>query len=283
MTKSNSPAASACSATSSDQVQGVFCWHELHTRDTAAANAFYCNVIGWKAQSCGDANSSGHTYTEWNNNGKVIGGMMTMPAGVPAHVPAHWALYVNVDDVDAAVARVKVLGGTVITEPFDYPHVGRIAVIADPTGAVICLYKGLPGCGNDKNVAGAAGHFCWNELLTSDPTAAEAFYKDLIGWQTWTMNTESMPYTIWSLAGRDPHDKSACVGGMMKIPPQWGAMPSAWLVYISVDDVDAAAGRVTTHGGTVCVAPMDIPGIGRFAVCTDCTGATFALYKSTHS
>lgn len=111
MTNTNSAATPGCSSTSSDQVQGVFCWHELHTRDTAAANAFYCNVIGWKTQPCGDANSSGHTYTEWNNNGKIIGGMMLMPAGVPTHVPAHWALYVNVDDVDAGVARVKVLGG----------------------------------------------------------------------------------------------------------------------------------------------------------------------------
>ncbi len=269
-------------SSAANQVPGVICWHELHTRDTARASSFYCAVIGWKAQSCGPANAAGHTYTEWNNDGALIGGMMELPATTPAQVPAHWALYANVDDVDAAAARATALGGRVVAGPFEYPQVGRIAVISDPTGATICLYKGLPGMGNDKNVAGASGHFCWNELLTSDPEVAEAFYKGVIGWQTWTMDSAAGPYTIWSLPGRDPHDKTACVGGMMKIPPQWGPMPSSWLTYISVDDVDAAVERVNANGGKVCCPAADIPGIGRFAVCTDPTGATFSLYKSVH-
>jgi predicted enzyme related to lactoylglutathione lyase len=68
---------------------------------------------------------------------------------------------------------------------------------------------------------------------------------------------------------------------MMGITPEMGTMPSNWLSYVLVDDVDAAAAKVVPNGGKVCCPPMDIPNVGRFSVVTDPTGATLALFKNT--
>ncbi len=118
------------------------------------------------------------------------------------------------------------------------------------------------------------GKFCWYELMTSDKTAAESFYRDVLGWTTQDMNGPHGTYTIVS-ASEIP------VGGMMTMPPETcaaGARPG-WSAYIAVDDVDDYAGRVKEAGGAVLRGPADIPDIARFAVVADPTGAPFNLIK----
>ncbi len=74
-------------------------------------------------------------YTEWQVNGRSVGGMMLKPPMMPAEVPPHWDVYFAVVDTDAAAARVAELGGSVLMPAMDIEP-GRFAVVADPTGAV---------------------------------------------------------------------------------------------------------------------------------------------------
>ena len=111
---------------------GSLAWNELNTRDTSTAAAFYTDVFGWDpaTSQMGDM-----VYTEWKLGGKTIGGMMTMPAQVPAEVPSHWLAYFAVADCDATVSAATGLGATVMAPPIDIPA-GRFSVLLDPAGAV---------------------------------------------------------------------------------------------------------------------------------------------------
>jgi hypothetical protein len=110
---------------------GAFCWHELQTRDTEGAKAFYGKVFGWGADT---SEMGGMKYTEWKRGDESVGGMMEMPEEIPAGTPAFWLVYFGVDDTDASVEKAAELGATVLAGPTDIPA-GRFAVIADPTGA----------------------------------------------------------------------------------------------------------------------------------------------------
>lgn len=269
---------SAAAPSATSHALGSLCWNELHTRDTARAAAFYTAVVGWKAHTC--ASTGGPAYTEWvTASGQHTGGMMAMPAEVPAGVPANWAVYITVANADEAAARAVKLGGRIVAPAFDVPKVGRMAAIADPQGAVVHILAPLPEC-KPRGPQSEPGSFCWAELLTNDPVASERFYGALFGWTVTRMPMPFGDYTLFWAAGANPESKSGCVGGMMKILPDMGPIPPNWLSYIMVDDVDAAAGRASAAGGKVCAPPTDIPGVGRFAVITDPTGATCAIFKN---
>ena len=84
----------------------------------------------------------GGSYTLFSLGGRpVAGGFLLGEEQIASGMPAHWNLYVGVADVDAKVARSKELGGTLIVGPVDIPKTGRTAAVADPTGAVICLWQ----------------------------------------------------------------------------------------------------------------------------------------------
>ncbi|MBU8934995.1 MAG: VOC family protein [candidate division Zixibacteria bacterium] len=115
---------------------GTFCWNELVTRDDEGAAKFYTELLGWKIV---DSGMPGMKYSMLNAGDKNAGGMMAMPPDVPAEVPSHWLAYITVDDVDAAAAKAKELGGTILQVPTDIPTIGRFCIIQDPTSAVVAL------------------------------------------------------------------------------------------------------------------------------------------------
>ena len=86
------------------------------------------------------------------------------------------------------------------------------------------------------------GEFCWNELMTSDTNKAEKFYSGLLGWEFQKHDMGKMVYTMISKG--DKH-----IGGMMQVPEeQKNHIPSHWMSYISVDDVDDIAKKAQTLG-----------------------------------
>lgn len=111
------------------------------------------------------------------------------------------------------------------------------------------------------------GSFGWYELTTSDPAAAEAFYKAVVGWDS-ELFSGDMPYTVLTAGGQGVAGLSA---------PQEGEAPTGWVGYVMVEDTDAAAASLQKAGGTVHYGPDDIPGVGRFAVTADPQGAAFNL------
>jgi predicted enzyme related to lactoylglutathione lyase len=125
----------------------------------------------------------------------------------------------------------------------------------------------------------STGTFVWNEIGTGDVEACKAFYSSLFDWTTREMDMGSGgTYTIFQSGGRD-------VGGLYRMKAQQQQMGVAphWLAYIGVEDVDASAHKAESMGGRVLVPPTDIPNTGRFAVLSDPTGATFAIYKGAQS
>jgi len=116
------------------------------------------------------------------------------------------------------------------------------------------------------------GHFLWHELMTSDPAAAGAFYKKVVGWWPVAWDKDSS-YTVLRCG-------KAQMGGLMEIPPEARQMgvPPCWMGYVGVTDVDETTRQVRALGGTVHKEPWDIPGVGRMAVVADPQGATFAVF-----
>ena len=107
-------------------------WNELATRDMKAATAFYTKVFPWTAQA--NDMPGGGQYTEWQIDGKSIGGGMTMGSMYPPSVPAHWMVYFVVANTDETVKKAQELGARVMSPPTDIPQ-GRMAVLTDPQSA----------------------------------------------------------------------------------------------------------------------------------------------------
>lgn len=119
----------------------TFCWHELYVPNGEEGVRFYTEALGWETQTMemGEMGS----YRMFVANGQAVAGVQaTADHPDMQNVPPHWSTYVSVDDVDARLAKVTALGGTIVVPPMDIPTVGRMALIADPQGAHIWLFKG---------------------------------------------------------------------------------------------------------------------------------------------
>jgi predicted enzyme related to lactoylglutathione lyase len=111
------------------------------------------------------------------------------------------------------------------------------------------------------------GAVSWTELTTPDPAAAQAFYGALFGWRFDAMPMPDGTYHVIKVTD------DAAIGGIMATPPQAQGTPPMWGSYVTVADCDATAAKCTSLGGKVCVGPMDIPNVGRFAMLEDPQGA----------
>jgi predicted enzyme related to lactoylglutathione lyase len=251
-----------------------FVWYELLTTDPKAAMAFYSHVIGWTTQPYADLGG----YTMWLSGQGPLGGV-TMPPE-PAEkmgAPSHWTAHVYVDDVDATVAKVRSLDGRVSVEPTDIPTIGRFAVVADPLGASINVFKPLPpqsGQGPTPHDVTKPGEFCWAELMTTDHELAFRFYSALFGWEK-ISDFDMGPggkYLIYGLGGKQ-------LGGMFTKGPAMASAPNAFLYYVQVSDLDAAVDRAKAKGGKVLNGPMGVPGGARIAQMMDPQGCAFALHE----
>jgi predicted enzyme related to lactoylglutathione lyase len=246
--------------------RGRFVWHDLMTSQPAEAQDFYTKVAGWGTQSWKD---SGFDYTMWTANGTPLGGVMD----APPNVPPHWLAYISVPDTDASAQQVASLGGRIIKPAADIPKVGRFAIVADPQGAAFSLFTPAQGPGQPE-ARPAIGEFSWHELLADDHRTAWQFYQTIFGWEK--LAEEDMgaigTYLVYGRNGQQ-------IGGMFSKSPEM-KMPSNWLHYIRVDNVDRVAGVVRNSGGTVMNGPMDVPGGDRIAQCMDPQGAAFAIHSS---
>src|SRR5438874_1938420 len=114
---------------------GTFCWIELHAPSEAEAKSFYTSLFGWTTKEI--PIPDGSNYVMFQKNGKTAAAMYENKQGHPA-----WASYVAVTSVDESAAKAKSLGGSVMMGPFDVMDAGRMAVVADPTGAAFAMWQG---------------------------------------------------------------------------------------------------------------------------------------------
>ncbi|HET9162507.1 MAG TPA: VOC family protein [Solirubrobacterales bacterium] len=244
---------------------GTPCWVDLGTPDIEKAVDFYSGLFGWEAPEGENAEQTGG-YRQAMLGGKPVAGMMPlMQEGQP---PA-WSSYVSVEDADATVAKAKQAGAAVLAEPMDVMDLGRMAVFADPTGAVIGIWQ--PGAFVGAEVVKESGAVVWNELNTRDPEAARSLYGAVFDWSFEEREFETGAYTSIESGGDS-------VGGMIDITGRApDEVPAHWLVYFAVDDVDAAVARATDAAGAVALEPFDIAEVGRIAIVKDPFEAVFAV------
>ena len=114
---------------------GQFCWNELMTRNVDKAKKFYAETIGWKFDAMPMPN--GGTYWVANAGDKPVGGIFDISAPEFGPVPESWMAYIEVDDVDARIAKAVKAGAKIMKPAFDIPKVGRIAILSEPGGAAI--------------------------------------------------------------------------------------------------------------------------------------------------
>src|SRR3954451_21615973 len=152
--------------------------------------------------------------------------------------------------------------------PMDVMTARRKGVFQEPQGAFFSVWQ--PGEHAGAQLVNEPGSLSWNELNTRDVDGSKAFYGSVFGWGAVT-HEGPMPYTEFQLGGEP-------VAGMLSMPDTMEGIPPHWLVYFAVDDADATVARCQELGGSVLMAPMDIPQ-GRFAVRADSKGAPFAVIR----
>ena len=247
---------------------GAFCWVDLATSDETNASAFYTALFGWTTEPIPMGPDS--NYVMCKLNGDYVGALYKPPAGHDGGLPPHWKCYVAVEDADANAARAAELGGMVAYPPMDVPGSGRMAILIDPTGAMVATWQAEGH--NGAGVVNEPGALIWNELMTRDTVAANDFYTALFDWTSEASQIGSHLYTMFSNDGR-PN------GGMLKIEENMGQVPPNWMPYFAVADIDASAALAVELGGNTIVPPTDIPEVGRFSVVADPQGAVFGIIK----
>lgn len=247
---------------------GAFCWADLGTPDPSAARRFYTELLNLRAEDV--PTGDGGVYTMLRKDGRAVAAFHRVRAPQAEHGPPQWLVYVNVDDVDRAAARVEPLGGRLLMRPFGLLGSGRMALLEDPTGARLALWQGDAHAG--AGVLEEPSAMCWWELNTRDAAAANRFYSELLGWIGEEREVAGNRYTTL-FAGEQT------VGGVLQMGEAWDDVPSHWMIYFRVERCDESAARAARLGGQVCVPPTDIPPVGRYAVVRDPSGASFSIVQ----
>ncbi len=266
-------------------IPGVPCWVDTSQPDPDGAAEFYSGLFGWE---CEDAmpEGSGARYYLARIRGGDVAAIGSIPEGAPQK--AAWNTYVWVDSADEAAARVREAGGTVLTEAFDVFDAGRMAVFADPEGAVFSVWQAREHRG--ARIVNEHGSVNFNNLNTRDREGARRFYGAVFGWTTLALPGG---FEAWTLPGYGDHlerddpglrgrieDAGAdpafvdVVATIMALRDDQPDLPAHWSVTFATDDADETAARAKELGGTVVAEPFDAPWV-RMTVIADPAGATF--------
>ena len=270
-------------------IPGVPCWVDTSQLDPKAAVEFYGALFGWEFEDVLPEGSEAR-YSIARIRGADVAAVGSVPEGAPPM--ATWNTYVWVESADETAAKVREVGGHVITEPFDVMDSGRMAVFSDPEGAVICAWQ--PNRHRGAKIVNEHGSLNFNGLNTRDVAGAKAFYGAVFGWETLELDGG---FEAWTLPGygdhleRDDPDVRKrveelggaqgfedVVASINPISDDQSGTPPHWSVTFAVDDADAIAERAAELGGTVVAPPFDAPWV-RMTVISDPQGATFVASK----
>jgi uncharacterized protein len=268
---------------------GVPCWIDVLQADVDATMAFYGDLFGWEFEVRTPPGAP-TTYAYARKDGLLVGGVGGPPdAGAQ---PPGWTTYVCVDSADDTAAAVVGAGGQVLAPPVDIPRSGRVALCADPAGAVFGLWQ--PAALRGAELVNAPGSWNFSDLTPRDPSEAEKFYGEVFGWECdpFEMSAGDKA-SIWRVPGygaflaeRDPElrERQAAAqapGGFADavaiLNPEAAAdAVGRWNVTFAVADADAAFERALSLGATV-VTPLFDTMYTRMGTVADPQGATLTL------
>ena len=269
--------------------EGVPCWVDTTQPDPEAAAEFYGGLFGWELEQVMPP-ESGAKYFMARIRGGDVAAVSSQPSGAPPQ--AVWNTYIAADSADDAAVRVREAGGQMLAEPFDVMDAGRMAVFADPEGAMFAVWQARQNIG--ARVVNEHGALNFNGLNTRDVEGAKAFYGAVFGWSTISLGGAG---EMWTLPGygefleRDdpgliermsgsgaPEGFADVVAAINPIGDDQPDAPAHWSVTFMVDDADGAAETAQRLGGTVVAPPVDAPWV-RLTVLADPAGATFIASK----
>jgi uncharacterized protein len=245
-------------------------WVDLSSSDPEGSRKFYSKVFGWQVEVNEDPQYGGYALAKIG--GKDVAGIG--PSQSPG-APTAWMLYIGTPNAEELSKKIQAAGGTVVAPAFDVGDQGRMAVFQDPTGAFISAWQATQMRGFQVDAPNAYG---WAELNARGIDQAIPFYQKVFGWTSKTspMGEGQPPYTEFQVDGE------SIAGGMEMNPMVPAEVPSYWMVYFNVADVDAAFRKATDAGAREMLAPQDFPG-GRFAILTDPQGASFGLLRMSEA
>jgi predicted enzyme related to lactoylglutathione lyase len=271
-------------------IPGVPCWADTQHPDPVAATEFYGGLFGWVFENVMPPESGGQYFI-----GRIRGGDVAAISGIPEGAPqmAMWNTYIWTESADDTASRVTDAGGKALMEPFDVMDAGRMAVFADPEGAVFCVWQAKEHKGS--KIVNEHGSVNFNGLNTRDAEKAKSFYGSVFGWKTLALPGG---VEFWTLPGYGDHLEEKYSPGLRKqvaevggpkgfedvvaainvIPDDQPDTPAHWSVTFATEDADATAAKAEELGGNVVVPPFDAPWV-RATMLADPQGATFIASK----
>ena len=268
---------------------GVPCWIDIVQPDVGATMAFYGELFGWDFE-VRTPSGAPTTYAYARKDGLLVAGVGGPPAAGDG--TSGWTTYVSVDSADDTAATVLAAGGQVLAPPMDIPGAGRVAVCADPSGAVFGLWQAAENRGAE--LVNAPGTWNFSDLTPGNASEAEKFYGAVFGWECDPFEISAGDKaSIWRVRGygdflaqRDPELRErqaadqapngfADAVAILNPEAVEGGAPG-WNVTFAVADADAAFARALSLGATV-VTPLFDTMYTRMGAVTDPQGATFTL------
>jgi predicted enzyme related to lactoylglutathione lyase len=249
----------------------------LMTPDPDAIAPFYRAVIGWTIADAAPEQPGGMDYrTIGRSDGKLAGGVLRLTADMQEHgARPVWLGYLSTPDVDRQLSAIVSDGGKVQMPATDLPHVGRIAMVADPQGVPFYVMNPVPPPGaadatSDVFDRHAPQRVNWNELASPDLAASKAFYSRHF---SFAFNESMNMGPMGDYCFIDHHGQR--VGAVMQRQDE--QQPAGWLFYVGVPSIAAAARAIEANGGKRLMGPQEVPTGEWIVVATDPAGARFGL------
>jgi hypothetical protein len=250
---------------------GVPCWVDA-VAPAGASTQFYEALFGWDFVGPGGASGD---YLVAQLRGRDVAGVRSQPPEGATGGPA-WTTYIAVDTVAGAVEHVTGAGGAILAGPIDAAPAGRLAIVADPAGAVFGVWEA--GLRDGAQLVNEPSAWSMSSLNTGDAAGAQSFYAEVFDWQFEPFGPDASGAALCRLAGYVGGEPAQPVPRdvvAVMLPLSDGGGPH-WSVDFWIDDADAAAAKVPELGGRIVVSPHDQNGF-RSGVLADPAGAVFSV------
>ena len=238
---------------------------EIIGSDGPALEKFYGELFGWHINSNPELK---YGTVETHGGQGINGGIGTFQEG-----DKYVTFYAAVPDLQATLDKVSKLGGKTIAPPMDIPGVVTFAQFEDPQGNRIGIIKGSEGEQAPAVEAGDGAPVTWFEVIGPNPSALDAFYRDLFGWST--KKSAGDQYEYYEV---DTQGGAGTNGGIGSSPD---GNPHV-TVYAEVDDVQKFLERAESLGGKTAMPPMNPTPDLTIGIIEDPQGNLFGLYKHQH-
>ncbi|WP_089138496.1 VOC family protein [Vibrio rumoiensis] len=246
-------------ASSNNKAVGTIIWRDLATTAPDKVQPFYHNVFGWNFESVNN------DYSLITYQGQPIAGMAKMPSNSSTN---YWLPVISTNNVDNTLSQSKLAGGKTLIKKTTLKGRGELAVIQDPQGAVFSILNTFTG--DPAPLAKQDGNWIWQEIWTDNISQSQSFYQKLGDFKSTDKTMLGHSYSYLAI-----NDQPAF--GFVKKPN--AEVPTTWVNYIKVSDINATVEKIELNGGHVLMAPTKEVRNGTVAIIRDPAGAGFVIQE----